>query len=199
LSLIDNSDNHPDICNRPDESLSDDNWKKEDDFKKLLKSKSGKESSLQRDVHKDYRAFSSANGKASDSLEERLKQIQITDNDKEKSGKFIIILCNIIAVVVLLAVLYMFSGRTLIAEWHFTRGKELMVRGNLTGSIAEFQHAMEFKEFKNHDIYFWSGKAYSLSGNKDDARRYLNNYLEVCPDGEFAGEARDILSNSGEQ
>jgi len=93
----------------------------------------------------------------------------------------------------------MFSGRTLIAEWHFTRGKELMVRGNLTGSIAEFQHAMEFKEFKNHDIYFWSGKAYSLSGNKDDARRYLNNYLEVCPDGEFAGEARDILSNSGEQ
>ncbi|MEQ8187301.1 MAG: serine/threonine-protein kinase [Candidatus Eremiobacterota bacterium] len=199
LSLIDNPDNHPDICNIPDESLSDDNRKKEDDFKKLLKSKSGKDSYLNRDVHKDYRAFSSANSKASDSLEERLKQIQITGDDKEKSGKFIIILCNIIAVVVLLAVLYMFSGRTLIAEWHFTRGKELMVRGNLTGSIAEFQHAMEFKEFKNHDIYFWAGKAYSLSGNKDDARRYLNNYLEVCPDGEFAGEAGDILSNSGEQ
>jgi len=58
---------------------------------------------------------------------------------------------------------------------------------------------MEFKEFKNREIYFWIGKAYNFSGNKDDAKRYLNNYLEICPEGDFSGEAKDILKAAGEK
>ncbi len=182
------------------EEYSDDDGEKEEDFKKPLKVKSRGEDTELNDFHKKYSSAVSSVNKNKDidllPLEERLKQIQIADENNGKPGKSVIILCNIIAIFIILAVLYMFFGRILIAEWHFTRGKELLNRGNVPGSIVEFQHALEFKEFKNREIYFWIGKAYNLSGNWDDAKRYLNNYLDACPEGDFSGEAREILKTS---
>jgi len=204
MSLIDNSDSYveTEAYYMPGEEHSDDDGEREDGFKKLFKVKSRGEDPERNDFHKKYSAVVSSVSKNKDvyllPLGERLKQIQqVTDDNKRKPGKFIIILCNIIAIFVILTVLYMFFGRTLISEWHFTRGKELMDRGNVPGSIIEFQHAMEFKEFKNYEIYFWIGKAYNLSGNMDDAKRYLKNYLDACPEGDFSGEARQILKTAG--
>jgi serine/threonine protein kinase len=212
MSLLDNPD-YSDNFNDGEIELQDTERgviSGEDDFKKILRFKSCREDSdndnqISNDFHKNYSSIisSASDRKKNDadllSLEERLKEIHVSDDKKEKSGKFLIILCNIIAVLVSLVILYIFLGRNLIAEWHFTRGKELLEGRNVPGSIVEFQHAMEFKEFKNREIYFWIGKAYNFSGNKDDAKRYLNNYLEICPEGDFSGEAKDILKAAGEK
>ncbi len=207
MSLMDNRDSYVEIESRnthcEGQVISTEDREKKDDFKKLLKVKSSGKHSVRNDFHKKYSSMVSSGTENKDGdllpLEDRLKRIRIADDTKEKPGKFIIILCNIIGVFVILIVLYMFFGRTLMAEWHFTRGKELLDRGNIPGSIVEFQHALDFKEFKNREIYFWIGKAYNLSGNRDDAKRYLNNYIDACPDGDFSGEARNILRTSGEQ
>lgn len=82
------------------------------------------------------------------------------------------------------------------ANLHHNLGTSLERQGNTEAAIAEFLAALEITP--NHSNALFSlGWAYSLTGEQDEARRYLNKFIRVATQGgpaAYVQAARDRLS-----
>jgi len=93
------------------------------------------------------------------------------------------------------AKLYITKCRQTLGEHYFTIGYYNLVLGAVQGSLVRFKQVLdEYPDFaKNDQLFFYTGKAYMLSGEFDTAISFFQRVQGSFPKSKFAAKAPKML------